>query len=249
VDGFHSHAGWLIFCGIALGLIALTRHNRFFAAPSQAAGEANPTVMYLAPFFALAATSLITAAFSSGFDWAYPVRVLAVAAVLWYFRGVYARWSWGWSWMAVAVGAGVFALWLTLESFFPPRAGADLGFFLHTLPAGWAAAWVIFRVVGSVVTVPMAEELAFRGYLTRRLMAADFESVPLRRFSWPAVLVSSLLFGVLHGRWLAGFLAGLAYALVLSRRGRLSDAVLAHATTNALIAGYVLATGTWSLWA
>jgi CAAX prenyl protease-like protein len=70
----------------------------------------------------------------------------------------------------------------------------------------------------------------------------------LGKFSWPAVLVSSLLFGVLHGRWLAGFLAGLAYALLLSRRGRLSDAVWAHAITNALIAGYVLATRDWTLW-
>jgi hypothetical protein len=38
------------------------------------------------------------------------------------------------------------------------------------------------------------------------------------------------------------------YALALSRRGRLSDAVLAHATTNALLAAYVLTTGAWSLW-
>jgi hypothetical protein len=30
--------------------------------------------------------------------------------------------------------------------------------------------------------------------------------------------------------------------------GRLGDAVLAHAVTNALIVAYVLATGTWSLW-
>jgi membrane protease YdiL (CAAX protease family) len=55
-------------------------------------------------------------------------------------------------------------------------------------------------------------------------------------------------FGALHGRWLAGTLAGLCYALALYRRGRLGDAVLAHATTNALIAADVLATGTWSLW-
>jgi hypothetical protein len=32
------------------------------------------------------------------------------------------------------------------------------------------------------------------------------------------------------------------------RRGELSDAVAAHAITNALIAAYVLATGAWTLW-
>jgi membrane protease YdiL (CAAX protease family) len=54
---------------------------------------------------------------------------------------------------------------------------------------------------------------------------------------------------LLHGRWLAGTLAGMVYALALYRRGKLVDPVLAHAITNALIAGYVLTTGTWSLWA
>jgi membrane protease YdiL (CAAX protease family) len=37
------------------------------------------------------------------------------------------------------------------------------------------------------------------------------------------------------------------FALALRRSGRLIDAVLAHAATNALIVGYVLATGQWSL--
>jgi hypothetical protein len=38
------------------------------------------------------------------------------------------------------------------------------------------------------------------------------------------------------------------YALALYGRRKLSDAVLAHATTNALIAAHVLASGKWSLW-
>ena len=105
------------------------------------------------------------------------------------------------------------------------------------------------RVLGFVVVVPVIEELAFRGYLLRRLTHADFLSVSLRQFNWFAFLASSVLFGCLHGeRWIAGTLAGMAYALAAYRRGRLGDAIAAHATTNALLAIYVLATGTWSLW-
>jgi membrane protease YdiL (CAAX protease family) len=48
---------------------------------------------------------------------------------------------------------------------------------------------------------------------------------------------------------MAGTLAGMLYALALYRRGSLADAVLAHATTSALIVVYVLTTGSWSLWA
>jgi membrane protease YdiL (CAAX protease family) len=43
-------------------------------------------------------------------------------------------------------------------------------------------------------------------------------------------------------------LAGIAYALAYRRRGELSDAVMAHAVTNGLIAITVLTTGAWSLW-
>jgi membrane protease YdiL (CAAX protease family) len=47
---------------------------------------------------------------------------------------------------------------------------------------------------------------------------------------------------------LAGTLAGLIYAVAFLRRGRIGDAVMAHATTNALLAVYVLLGGKWDLW-
>lgn len=60
--------------------------------------------------------------------------------------------------------------------------------------------------------------------------------------------MSSLLFGLLHQRLLAGTLAGLVYGLAVYRRGELGDAVVAHAVTNGLLAGWVLGTGSWELW-
>jgi membrane protease YdiL (CAAX protease family) len=64
-----------------------------------------------------------------------------------------------------------------------------------------------------------------------------------------AVLVSSLLFGAMHGRmWFAGTLAGIAFCMLAKRRGRLGEAVAAHATANLMIAVWVLARGDYSLW-
>ena len=111
-----------------------------------------------------------------------------------------------------------------------------------------AAAWLTARVFGSVVAVPLAEELAFRGYLMRRLIAADFTNVSLKTFTLLSFLISSALFGAMHERWLAGTLAGMLYSLAAYRRGRLGDPIIAHAVTNALIALTVLTTGAWSLW-
>ena len=49
-------------------------------------------------------------------------------------------------------------------------------------------------------------------------------------------------------RWIAGIGAGLIYAAVFLRRGSTGDAVVAHATTNALLAAWVLAGNRWFLW-
>ena len=65
---------------------------------------------------------------------------------------------------------------------------------------------------------------------------------------WLSFVVSAVPSGALHGRWLAGTVAGMCYAWALSRRGRVDDAILAHAITNALIAAAVLILGNWGLW-
>jgi CAAX prenyl protease-like protein len=151
-----------------------------------------------------------------------------------------------WSWSPVAIGAVVFALWMALEvTTTSQAAGFDPR---RELPGAWATAWLVARVIGSVLIVPLAEELAFRGYLLRRLVSADFTDVSPRLAGLMPLAVSSLAFGALHGRWLAGTLAGVCYGLAYRHRGKLGDAVLSHATTNALIAAYVLTSESWSLW-
>jgi exosortase E/protease (VPEID-CTERM system) len=245
--GFHSHAGWLAFNAVALGAVAVL-HRLAPRTARPEAGGGSPSAPYLVPLLALMGTMTLTAAVSAGFDWLYPLRVAAVAAALWHFRRGYAGLRWRWSWTAAGIGAAAFAVWLLLEPAADAAVTAAFGAELHAVPAASAGLWLLLRVVGSVVTVPLAEELAFRGYLTRRLAAADFEGVPAGTFRWFSFLVSSALFGLLHGRWVAGTAAGALYALALYRRRELADAVTAHATTNLLIAAYVLVTGTWSLW-
>jgi CAAX prenyl protease-like protein len=112
-----------------------------------------------------------------------------------------------------------------------------------------AGTWLAIRLVGYVLVIPVVEELAFRAYAMRRLMDSDVDAVPVGRFSLAAFVISSLLFGALHGPlWIQGTLAGMAFAGALCWRRRFGDAVMAHATTNALIAIYVFVTGHWSVW-
>ena len=151
------------------------------------------------------------------------------------------------SWQAIGLGAMVFAAWIAI---IPADRAADAQFagVLAAMSRPGATFWVAFRVIGAIVTVPIAEELAFRGYAIRKLISANFESVPPGTFTWLSFAASSVLFGVLHGNWVAGTIAGGGVAMALYRRGALANAVVARATANALLALDVLATHRWSLW-
>jgi CAAX prenyl protease-like protein len=110
-----------------------------------------------------------------------------------------------------------------------------------------AVLWMGARIVGSVLMAPLVEELAFRGFLLRRLVSREFEVVSFRRVSWVALAGSSMAVGLLHSQWALGMLAGVAYGLLTVPYGRLSDAVRAHAVTNATLVVYALVTRDWSL--
>jgi CAAX prenyl protease-like protein len=142
----------------------------------------------------------------------------------------------------------VFVLWVALEPVPDPETANMIPDALAHMHWAAAAFWLIARIVGSTVVVPVAEELAFRGYLLRRLISPDFTAVSPRQFTASSFLISSVVFGMLHGRWLAGILAGMVYALAQYRRGQLTDAIVAHATTNGLLAAYVVIFGHWAFW-
>jgi CAAX prenyl protease-like protein len=99
---------------------------------------------------------------------------------------------------------------------------------------------VLGLVCGSISAVT-AEELAFRGYLSRRLIDPDFTAVSAGRFTWLAFLGSSAAFGIIHVHWVPATLAGMAFAIIMYREGRLSDAIIAHVTSSATVLAYTMA--------
>jgi exosortase E/protease (VPEID-CTERM system) len=251
IRGFHSVAGWLFFNLVAFGLVySSSRMNLFSTNVAEPDRDrvSNPAAIYLAPMLTIVSAAMITQAFSAGFDFLYALRVIAVAAVLFYYRPqLIDAIRFTLSWQAIGLGAMVFAAWIAI---IPADRAADAQFagVLAAMSRPGATSWIAFRVMGAIVTVPIAEELAFRGYAIRKLISANFESVPPGTFTWLSFAVSSVLFGAVHGNWVAGTIAGGGFAIALYRRGALADAVVSHATANALLAAYVLATHRWSLW-
>ena len=250
LNGFHSQAGWIAFLAIAIGLMAVSIWCPFFRAePERSASAARPAdslmLALLVPFIALLATSIVASLFAPHDQWFYFLKVAAVGGALWHYRRVYAALPIALSPLALAVGAGIGIGWVLTDP--GNESGAGLSVWIATLPAWLAALWLVCRGIGTVMLVPMAEELAFRGYLQRVLISRDFERIAPGHFTWLSFVLTSLLFGLTHQRWMAAAIAGALYALLVYRTNRLSDAVLAHAASNAVIFIWAVAAHQWTL--
>jgi exosortase E/protease (VPEID-CTERM system) len=274
MGGFHSESGCILFSCVAIGFLIGVNSVSWFraAAPASEANitanarsaslasgspiaETNVAAVYLLPWLAILAAGLLSGAASDGFEWWYGLRLIAGLGALYAYRREYRRMDWRFGWLGPLAGVAVFALWIALDQWMgrsaigSAAAHTAIAEGLARLSSGQRTAWIAARAISAVIVIPLADELAFRAYIARRLMSADVESTSLRRLSVVAILGSSALFGILQGRmWFAGIVAGLVFAGVAKLRGRLGEAVAAHATANLMIAAWALATGQYSLW-
>lgn len=255
VGGFHSQAGWIAFLLVSVGVMILGQNASVFrradvpAVTATSSGrtraETSDALPWLAPFMALMAASIIASAFAPNDQWLYGLRVVVVGTALWMFRDVYATIAQRVAPLSIAAGLAVGVAWIATDP--DPTSGAKLGEWLLALPMWAMVLWLVIRAAGTIIFVPIAEEMAFRGFLHRTIASQRIANVAPVVMMAIAFVVTSLAFGVIHQRWLAGMLAGAVYALVMYRTGRMSDPIASHMASNALIMAWAVQQQQWSL--
>jgi len=219
--------------------------------------RSHPAVPYVLPFavflFFLAAQSYIPL---PG-HWDYPFRVAVLAAILWIFSRRVLDFRATAPVPSILLGAGVFVLWIGPDLLIPGYRGHWLfqnsltGKLETSIPANLlnSTMVLVFRTLRAVIIVPIIEELFWRGWLMRWLIAKDFERVPLGAYQRQAFWITAVLFASEHGPyWDVGLLTGIVYNWWMVRTRRLGDLILAHAVTNACLCVYVIVTGKWEYW-
>jgi CAAX prenyl protease-like protein len=227
-----------------------------------------PEIPRALPFLLFVGLSSLQGKFFTGSEyWLYALKTILAGGMLWAFRGYLQEMRWSFSWAALGTGVGIAVLWIVLEGLVPPlgelwnRATGlitgdvpepstpevpwnPLAFFAENQALGWM--FLVFRVLGRSLVVPPLEEVFYRSFFYRSIAAPKFNQVPLGVWHTTAFFVTALVFGLAHpGQWLPAIICGAAYQLLVIRKKRLGDAMLAHATTNLLISAYSIATGQW----
>ncbi|MEM1012585.1 MAG: CPBP family intramembrane glutamic endopeptidase [Planctomycetota bacterium] len=100
---------------------------------------------------------------------------------------------------------------------------------------------VVF-VTTAVVAAPLAEEFFFRGVMQTGFIAGLAKMLDERPARWIGIVVTSLLFAVIHPpfSWPAIFVLSLFLGWLYERRGNLWTPVMVHAGFNALSTGIAL---------
>ena len=249
--GFHSQAGWIAFNAAAGALVVFSRDSSLthrIQGPAKT-DSTNHAAVYLMPLLCLLGAAMVSRALSGsrGLEVLYPLRFFAGAWGLWRYRRDLTAMNWRWSWRAIVSAVLVFLVWIEAATFFLPETGKPIQ--LNSYDSVFQLFWISVRFTSSILVVPIAEELAYRGYLMRRLGSGDFTAIKYEWVNWTGLLVSSIAFGLSHGlMWLPGIFAGLVFGILAKRSGSLGEAVVAHGVCNAMIGVMVLSTGKWQLW-
>jgi len=211
---------------------------------------------YVAPFCVYVGSMVLERVFRMDGAWPYALRCGFTIAALAVFSRRTISFTLRKPFLSAAVGLAVFLVWVAPDQLWHIRhhwlfENGLTGAAESSVPIALRrnAAFLALRVAGSALLVPIVEELFWRGWLMRWLIAARFETVPLGTYSRLAFWLTAAVFASEHGPyWEVGLVAGIAYNWWIVRTRSLGDCILAHAVTNLALGLFVIGSGQWQYW-
>ncbi|HEV3255997.1 MAG TPA: CAAX prenyl protease-related protein [Gemmataceae bacterium] len=221
-----------------------------------------PALPYVLPFALYVVLIQVPPAYPDAYAWLEPAVVLLVGMIT---IGL----LWGRRLLrphpkvipGVIVGLAGIALWIVLSrlaleqqlasgwpAWLRPKPRPAFNPFDGIADPAARCGFIVVRLAGLALLVPVAEELFWRGFLLRWLIAPDWQSQPIGRMTPLSFAVVTLLFTLAHPEWLAAAIyCALLNGLLYWTRD-LWNCVVAHGVSNLVLGIYILAAGAWELW-
>jgi CAAX prenyl protease-like protein len=226
------------------------------ADPPRQKSRLQDDIAYILPMGIFLALTGIGASWESIFPLAYIAKAFLTAIALILLRRHYTRISWKFAWLGFVVGAIGIVQWVGMQhileqhfEMFRPKPGAFNPFTAFDSRTT-AIGFIIIRIASAVLVVPFMEELFWRDFLWRQILAPnDFKLASVGEWGLAPLLIVSGVFATVHGNW---WPTAIVWALMIGGllvyTRSLGACIIAHATTNLLLAIYVLEYHAWSLW-
>lgn len=205
--------------------------------------------------------------------WMYPMQTLLCGGLLWWWRTHYQLNPWRMLPLAVLLGGLGIAMWIAPNFIFrimslenggwEPGIWKWFGFterldgfdpaLLESWPA-WQAGSVFMRFVRMVVVVPLVEEVFWRGFLMRYIVAeirhTGWRQIPFGSHHWLSFAITTLAVTFIHNSedWAAAFIWGSLMYWLAARSKSLGACVVMHAVGNLMLGVYVLQSRQWGFW-
>ncbi len=200
--------------------------------------------------------------FADSLPYAYLARTFIVGGLLIVIWKHIPKITWTHLGLGVIVGVVGTVQWIGMELgliYLVGREGFKLGPLqlvsnidkFYDYPAAFADpnmlyAFLAVRLLGPVLVVPIVEELFWRNWLWRTIIApADIRLARVGEYDRNAFWLVPVAFAFVHVQFLTAIVWGLLIAWLLVRTKSLGACIVAHALTNLLLGLWVLAT--WKL--
>lgn len=218
---------------------------------------------YFLPYFSFLGIITLAGQFPNGPYYGNLIAYPAAAALLWIYRDKYQelkgpRIAFSDFSLALLVGLVGIVIWILpyhyiagfaqTDGIFGLVGGSRKGVDLSLLGGSGKVAFFLIRLLGSVVVVPIFEELFIRSFLWRYIISPDIARVTVGKYTAFAFWGSAILFALSHNEWIVALIYALLLNAFLVRKKDLRLCMIAHGFSNAILAAYVCMSGKWFLW-
>lgn len=223
--------------------------------------DGHPELVFMGPFMLY----LVLLAFNDKFGETYmaiPIALRGVGglAAVWLVRHRLPPWGKPHVLLGIIFGLLAAGLWIAGQHLFNGLGLGGSWFNLADPPVGKdpriglsAAAWwsqAILRIAVATITVPVVEELFWRGFMLRIFINYDhFDRVPMGKFTWFSFLGTSLMSTLQHpANWGISIFCWMAFNGLFYWKRSLAFLMIVHGVTNLALYIYTIAAQDWIFW-
>jgi CAAX prenyl protease-like protein len=227
------------------------------APPARRSNGRRDDLAYIAPMGAFLLFTWAGGNWPQFYPASYVIKTLLTAALLVIFWRRYTPVRWTHAGLGVLVGVIGIVQWvgmqkilwhfpalswtsMSAEAFDPTKAIAH---------PGLRRSFIAFRWAGATLLVPVMEELFWRDYAWRTIIAPnDFKLAQVGEWDPSAYFHVPFISAFVNIQWLTAVVWALMIGLLLLRTKSLGACMIAHAVTNFLLGAYVLWSKEWIFW-